>query len=67
VTYIGSVNGVPMQYTDPASWDGKTIWPGRSPPCPGAHDPTRVRVDGAGTNVQFSYQGKPGLMVTPLS
>jgi hypothetical protein len=36
--------------------------PRRSRPCPSAHDPMRVRVDGTGTNVNFGR----GLKVTPL-
>lgn len=64
VTYTGNVNGVPIKVVDPRSWDNKVIWPGvyHSTSCK-ATDPTRVRVDGAGTNVKFGQ----GLMVTPLS
>lgn len=68
--YIGSVNGVPIDNPvlfNPTSFDGKPILPGiPNEPCrKHPNDPTRVRVDGAGTNVTFN--SGHGLKVTPLS
>jgi hypothetical protein len=64
--YSGSVNGVPIDNPvlfNPRSYDDRPILPGvpHSKSCQ-ASDPTRVRVDGAGKNVNFG----PGLQVTPL-
>ena len=46
VTYSGSANGVPISYTDPKSWDGKVVWPGKpNESCrQQPSDPTRVRM-----------------------
>jgi hypothetical protein len=65
--YTGSVNGVPIDNPvlfNPTSYDGQPILPGQyhSMYC-SASDPTRVRVDDGGPDVQFG----PCLMVTPLS
>jgi hypothetical protein len=65
VTYTGTMNGVPIQVTDPKSWDNQPIWPGQyHNPAPDANDPTRVRVEDAGTDVEFGPNN--GITVTPM-
>jgi hypothetical protein len=59
------VNGVPVSWQDPASWDGEPIWPGQyHNPVPDTRDPTRVSVEDAGTDVEFGPND--GITVTPI-
>lgn len=61
--YSGSVNNTPVGPFKAYDQNGNKIYPGNNL---GGHcnakDPSRIRVDGAGTNVQFG----PGLAVYPL-